>query len=508
VHPEVAREYARALVEMFRAYPSARLDSVGFRDLAPGVFSRTHWSLDNGIPRADSIEFNASMATDPAAVRRETGHDAGTGWFPDVARDRPAYARAVHEFGHVLDGSGGHRARRELTGHLMRHFFDRHPAATGVEDYFAWLRESLSGYSFHPGTPHPNPAEALAEAFLATEMRRAGGAEPDPAPRDRGDDPVQLIRDLLVGYADADSGVAAPRIGPLHDGPEYIGSDDTRSPDSGDRHRDAVDDEWSAMGLDEIVATLRDRYPFREITGFADRPGVPPLDLTLVREVARAVDLMMSRFPMLDVHNLRIGPVTDPGHVRGLAGYDLDPRDADRMVTDTITLNERLLRNPGEFYASRRRSEQTLHSPRNSAVRPAFATTVHELGHGLDYAGSTRARGTVEDLLVEYYSEKTGGFHPDEFSVWINQLSGYSFTNRGDLNRPEVLADAVLDVVLNGPEATEPARIVYAALLRESIDNYYDTFENEAAALRITDLGLGPWTDGYDRSAADRPDRS
>lgn len=285
------------------------------------------------------------------------------------------------------------------------------------------------------------------------------------------------------------------------------GEDHARSPDSGDRHRDAVDDEWSAMGLDEIVATLRDRYPFREITGFADRPGVPPLDLTLVREVARAVDLMMSRFPMLDVHNLRIGPVTDPDHVRGLAGYDLDPRDADRMVTDTITLNERLLRNPGEFYASRRRSEQTLHSPRNSAVRPAFATTVHELGHGLDYAGSTRARGTVEDLLVEYYSETTGGFDPDEFSVWINQLSGYSFTNRGDLNRPEVLADAVLDVVLNGPEATEPARIVYAALLRESIDNYYDTFENEAAALRITDHGLGPWTDGYDRSAADRPDR-
>ncbi|MEU2136640.1 hypothetical protein, partial [Nocardia rhamnosiphila] len=501
LNPTVVQEFARSLIDMYRRYPQVDLCSAGIGHLDDAIaLNKPVTDRETGIARADSIALDYTHARSAERILDRIRQSVDDGRLNPNALRRPVYAVGVHEFGHGVDYAGGRHARRELETILRE--YHRDIVGGDTADFAGWLRRELVGYSFRPdGRLHE--AEALAEAFAEVELARQlpAGRRPEVGEVRR------RIHDLLVGYADADPGVPAQRIGPLHDGPEHIGTDDMRSADSGDRYRDAVADEWSAMGLDEIVATLRERYPFREITGFADRPGVPPLDLTLVREVARAVDLMTSRFPMLDVHNLHIGPVTDPDHVRGLAGYDLDPRDADRMVTDTITLNERLLRNPGEFYASRRRSEQTFHSPRNSADRPAFATTVHELGHGLDYAGSTRARGTVEDLLVEYYSEKTGGFDPDEFSVWINQLSGYSFTNRGDLNRPEVLADAVLDVVLNGPDATEPARIVYAALLRESIDNYYDTFENEAAALRITDLGLGPWMDGYDRTAAAGPDR-
>ncbi|MGW0180772.1 hypothetical protein, partial [Nocardia sp. NPDC003345] len=305
------------------------------------------------------------------------------------------------------------------------------------------------------------------------------------------------------------------------DAPDFLGGEDGEIPPADGRpdddadtpalrdRADEIDDEWSGMGLDEIVATLRERYPLREISGFShpDDPAVPPLDLPLVREIARAVDLMMSRFPMLELHNLRIAPVTDREHVRGLAHYGFDAGDIGRYVTDTITLNERLLRNPAEFYASRQRSEHNMHSPRNSAARPAFATTVHELGHGLDFAGGMRARGlevfpdgseagSVELLLIEYYTEKTGGFDPDEFSVWLNQLGGYSFTADGELNRTEMLADAVLDVVLNGDDATEPARIIYGALLREALDNYYDAFDTGAGLLRPSDLGLEPGIGG------------
>lgn len=244
VHPDIAREYARALVDMFREYPAAQLNSVGFRGLKPGVFGHTRWVLRDGVRRADSIEFNAFMATDPAAVRRGTDVNADSGWFPDVVRNRPAYARAVHEFGHVLDAAGGQRARRELNGRLMRRFFDSHPDATGIDDYFTWLRESLSGYSFYPDSPHPNPAEALAEAFLATTLRRVGDDGPVPADPD---DPVRIIHDLLVesvretprtgvGWFLDEPVTPPPTRGPA--GPETGGADAGADPGGGaDRSR-------------------------------------------------------------------------------------------------------------------------------------------------------------------------------------------------------------------------------------------------------------------------------
>ncbi|MGW5385210.1 WXG100-like domain-containing protein, partial [Nocardia sp. NPDC003963] len=279
LHPEVVREYARALVDLFTAHPSAQLNEVGFRGgMRMGVFGHTRWTLVDGERRAAAIEFNAFMAGDPAEVRRATDHNADTGWFPDAVRHRPAYARAVHEFGHVLDAAGDHAARREINGHLLREFFRRNQDATSIDDYFAWLGESLSGYSFHSGSRQLNPAEALSEAFLAVTMSRFG---PDGTlPPDPGS-PVGIIHDLLVRSADepvtAEFGwFDTPELGapdPARRGlgpPERGGTDDGRHPGPSEP---GAGEDGSGSPADPGSAPGRDRGPADQRGQSADDRG-------------------------------------------------------------------------------------------------------------------------------------------------------------------------------------------------------------------------------------------
>ncbi|WP_369640671.1 hypothetical protein, partial [Nocardia sp. JMUB6875] len=210
-------------------------------------------------------------------------------------------------------------------------------------------------------------------------------------------------------------------------------------------------DGWSELDRDGIVEKLEDDWDL-DVTGF-DNPHV---DVEVLREFARAIEDMFTRFPDTELQEVRIAPIDDDG-----VFAEVDPgRDSDGYFADTLTLNERFARNPEDLARRVRLAEENGHLVPGSGERPLYSTIVHEFAHAIDFTTQMQARVDAFEALERHYLRTRGDY--DGFLDWLNEeLSGYSFDEHGMYDHAEALAEAFTDVILNGELASEPAQLLY-----------------------------------------------
>lgn len=211
-----------------------------------------------------------------------------------------------------------------------------------------------------------------------------------------------------------------------------------------------------------------------ETSGFDD----PAVDPGTAVELARAVDEILTRFPSVDLREVRIDELPDDGWL-GAADNRVDA--GGRVHTEAIVLNRTYAVDPAlsqEVMAAR---ERTGYFPEGSAASPARAVTLHELGHAVYDAGfggsmdPKRAHSFVVSRLLDHFASTRDVVDDNGFHRWVGQLCEHSFGDgRGGTDadrRPESLhpgeafANAFLEVEINGARASEPARVLYDLLV-------------------------------------------
>ncbi|WP_084161189.1 hypothetical protein [Nocardia sp. BMG51109] len=327
--------------------------------------------------------------------------------------------------------------------------------------------------------------------------------------RDRGTDPAEApaVRDVVhrAGSPAVRDGVHRTEAPATRDTVHRNDSPDdafVRPDESLSNRQPPTDDVWSALDRGGIVNELGKRYPWLEIRGFDSET-----DVVTLREYARAVDEILSRHPQIDLRRVEIADLDGNRHAEAAWRKRTDGT----YYAESITLDRHFATHPEELRASKERAERTGYSPRGVADRPVYATIVHELGHALDYAGGKWARDLAEDVLLAHYKSTRGHVDAEEYHAWLRQLSRYSF-QRGALRAGEALADAFLDVALNGRDASEPARVLHALLTGVARFEHggfgrivRSHTGNDADTLRGVDAAEGPEPDGT-RPPADDDD--
>ncbi|MGX1810167.1 WXG100-like domain-containing protein, partial [Nocardia sp. NPDC055321] len=261
--------------------------------------------------------------------------------------------------------------------------------------------------------------------------------------------------------------------------PDVVHADATDTQPGHDPSNDTVpdadwsprpDDDWSrrdrveiADRLTEILSDRRtDGVPI-QVIGF-DNANVPT---EVMREYARAIEEMLTRYPTVDLRGVSIEPIADD-KVYAEAAPARD--DSGRWYTERLVLNERFATFPVEFQSSLARDEARGGMVPGSGARPVYSTILHEFGHALDFEGQMHARERAFDALADHFEATRGGMDVDAFHAWITELSGYSFREDGSFYATEALAEAFADVESNGDNASEAAKVLYWSLLDAAAD--------------------------------------
>ncbi|MGX1806327.1 zeta toxin family protein [Nocardia sp. NPDC055321] len=230
---------------------------------------------------------------------------------------------------------------------------------------------------------------------------------------------------------------------------------DSTPPSENDRSP-RPDDEWSRMEPRQIAEELENRWDV-EAVGFDN----PDLDPEAVREFARAVDTMLSRYPDVDLERVVIEPLGRNTYARAMSYKNSDGT----MSVDSLALNARYATDPELMARHVAEDEADGHLVPGSADRPVYSTLVHEFAHAIAFEGQERSAATAQETLEKYYEATRGGMDRAGFDAWLSQLSGYSFDDNGLLDGDEALAEAFTDVELNGEAASEPAKVLFWHLL-------------------------------------------
>ncbi|WP_157120130.1 hypothetical protein [Nocardia fusca] len=133
VDPEVAREYARVVVDNFAGAPHVVLDSIeigpiddGKPELVPAeVQYRPVTAADGAVRFTRHLVLDQLFAADPGKIRRLVEANAELHHFADSARIRPLYAVISHDFGHLLDRTGKTSARELADNAITRSAWQR-----------------------------------------------------------------------------------------------------------------------------------------------------------------------------------------------------------------------------------------------------------------------------------------------------------------------------------------------------------------------------------------------
>ncbi|MEV6139363.1 hypothetical protein AB0L63_25590 [Nocardia sp. NPDC051990] len=319
------------------------------------------------------------------------------------------------------------------------------PAADRKQPNTPWSK-GTSGTGATSDTPGPKAAAASAQSATPTNTTPRVSAPSSMPPR-----------------------ISAPHLPDqnqqhVRPAPKAAGKAFGAESKSGARHPWAAD--GAALGENALLARkLADRHDL-ELVGFDD----PTVDGYTIREVAAALDDVLTQYPYVDLRQIAIAESTESATrlewdwVAGATGPEPFTR---RIVLDTV-----VARNPSVFAEYIRTATHSGKIARGSDRRPVYSTMVRELGHALDVAGSFRARQAAQDALIAEFT-RTRGTAPregvdtassSEYEQWRAQLSGYGFHN-GRFDAGMAVADAFTEVQINGSEAATPAKVLHRLLV-------------------------------------------
>ncbi|WP_280442730.1 hypothetical protein [Nocardia brasiliensis] len=201
-----------------------------------------------------------------------------------------------------------------------------------------------------------------------------------------------------------------------------------------------------------------------ECAGF-DTSGLVP---ALVQEFAAAVDTFLTYYPVIAPTRVVVDHLAPNCLVRVLRQSTADPR---RPFTWHLVLNVDVATQPARLATITNQMASAGSSVAGTAERPVFVATLRELGSALDIAGNHLARNVAQRALISEYLLADTNYRRSRFTDvvrrykrWRDQLCGHSFDN-GCFNPPKALAWAFADVVVNGPRATEPAKVLHRLLV-------------------------------------------
>ncbi|WP_253798665.1 hypothetical protein [Nocardia amikacinitolerans] len=286
-----------------------------------------------------------------------------------------------------------------------------------------------------------------------------------PEPNDPADDsesqPLRLSPPEPVGE---DPGVPPLRLTPPDQDPDPYSEPAPRAiqpPDQPPR------DEWSRRDVAEIVRVLSERHG---VDLFGERRAMqvlrfdlPHLDPEVLREYARAIDDLLTKYPGTPVAILDI--LTVQNHRSAFAATQWEHENGGARVV----LDYQLATSSQLFWAAMSMDVAAGFKHPSMERRPAYSAVVHEIGHVLDYLSSEQTRATIEDVLRRRYEEEFAAAHlaagGEGYHTWIRQLSGYSFHDDGAFNPGEAIPEGFAEVELNGDAASEPARVIHETLV-------------------------------------------
>ncbi|WP_280254371.1 LuxR C-terminal-related transcriptional regulator [Nocardia abscessus] len=325
-----------------------------------------------------------------------------------------------------------------------------------------------------PSTARPDPAASEPRtdgwtpwkdrASLAEAARNAGSTRKDVVPHARPGlqappPTARMTPPTRSTTSDTQPTSTADRVDPV--------AIDLGDPDGPAGNEDVGGDAVSRLSPAEVGVWLRDEL--RRLTG---KPDVevhdfdrPDLDPETIREIARALVDMATQHPQVDIGSIAIGELSSRvgastmSKTNPITGY---------VATEWMTFN-------ADFAVSKEKLHRWMQDRIASgkahpsmADRPAYAIVVHEFGHMLDYAGRQEARYRAEETLFDHYKAKRLGERTyAAFTAWLHRyLTVYSFDKKGQFNPTEALAEAFVDVVLNGRDSvSEPVGLLYDLLV-------------------------------------------
>ncbi|WP_330183378.1 hypothetical protein OHB26_06845 [Nocardia sp. NBC_01503] len=175
LHPEVVREFARAVDDMLSQYPGVTLPKISIERLQDDYHAATAWNRSpDGRVHTEALILNETSALNPEVMARESSELVADGHFVPGSTDRPIYSSLVHEFGHVLDVEGQLRAT-ETALDALDNYYESTRGGMDKAAYEQWL-DQLSGYSFDHGKF--DAPEAVAEAFADVQINGEAASEP------------------------------------------------------------------------------------------------------------------------------------------------------------------------------------------------------------------------------------------------------------------------------------------------------------------------------------------
>lgn len=216
------------------------------------------------------------------------------------------------------------------------------------------------------------------------------------------------------------------------------------------------------------------------------------VDLRNTREFAQAVDDMMTKYPFLQLDEMRAEfyPTGFPLQSSAHAGGHWNGKRFEGASHISINgLSDGVGDTNGTAWKMRRDqllSEKYDSGYKAAAVeRPVYATMIHEMGHVVDFNSDTLARGKALGALDDHFRtlpegkaliekfDNTAHLQPEYQAAkgaWLkeNLVSEYSFNDSDrdkGINPIEALAEAFADVELRGEEATITSKIMHKAMI-------------------------------------------
>lgn len=224
----------------------------------------------------------------------------------------------------------------------------------------------------------------------------------------------------------------------------------------------------------------------------ANNRSVP--DTAVARDIVHAVDDVMTAYPKVRLDNLEIRPLVNPNTYARTLTQLTKPR------TSTVQMNRTHSDNPADFQRKWDANVASGFHHDTAGYSPTYGVIVHEMGHVIEEMGA--ANGVdIDDFMVmtamsDYY-RATKPFIPgqsladreQEFRAWlIAGTSGYSRQDGGAgtsiaLDVPEALAEAFVDVFINGDDAQEPSQVMNK-ILTDALEgvSYWEARQDVAAA--------------------------